>query len=52
MLPLSVLDRATDPESAELLIPDEIRTPSPMFDPPLPPINDPDLLISLPEPEV
>ena len=51
MLVLSVLDSATGLESAELLRHDDIRTPSPMSDPSLPPINDPAPLIAIPEPE-
>ena len=48
MLPLSALDSEPDPETVELLILDEIRTLSPMSNPLLPPINDPDSLIVLP----
>ena len=51
MLPVSALDIVTEPESAELLIPDEIRTPPPASDSPLPSINDLDPLIVLPKPE-
>ena len=51
MLPVSTLDIATDPESIELLIPDEILTYPPMSDYFLPPFNDTDSSIVLPEPE-
>ena len=52
MLALSALDSATDPESAELQLSDDIRVPSPMSDPPLPPINNTDPCIVLSELEV
>ena len=47
MLQLSTVDSATDPASAELLIPDEIHTSSPMSNPPLQLINDPYPIIVL-----
>ena len=50
MLPLSARDSATDPESAELLIP-EVQPSTLMSNPPLPPINDPDPLEVLSEAE-
>ena len=51
MLAASTLDIATDPESIELPIPDERRTPLPKTDPPLSPINERDPTKDLPEPE-
>ena len=50
MLPISARDSATDPEAAELPIP-EVRPPTLMSEPPVPPINDPHPLILLPEAE-
>ena len=50
VLPLSALDSATDLESVERQIP-EVRPPTLMSDPPLPPINDPYPLIVLSEAE-
>ena len=51
LLPLFVLDIATDPEDMELLIPDEIITLPYLSDPPLPIINDIVPPIVLPESE-
>ena len=51
VLPVFALDIATDPKSIEVPIPDVILTHPHMSDPPLPPLNDTDHLILLPEPE-
>ena len=51
VLLVSTLDITTNPESVELLIPNEILTQPPMFDPPLLPTNDIDTHIVLSEPE-
>ena len=49
VVPVSALDIVTDPESVELLIPDEILNPSPLSDPSPPLSNDSDPPIGLPE---